>query len=277
MTTNSNEYVGRAMALLRAGLAPFVTGRITRQAPHINLARLKRYLDKPVADMDVSDLLRLMETVWSDVFQHKLSRADRSLVVELRDYRNRWAHQDTISWRDADRALDSCERLLRAVGANEQAQSAAADRRALAAQVDQASDELIAALRRDEVSRARELIELGADVNARDRSGYTPLMWAGSTAATKALLDAGAHVDARDRQGHTPLMWVISKSGVPADAAAIATALIEAGADLDLKDREGKTALDWASVHHSRLLKTRHRRVAEQLLAVLAASRPARS
>jgi len=275
MSNNSNEYVGRAMVLLRAGLAPFVTGRITREAPQIDLTRLKRFVDKPVADMDVSDLLRLMETVWSEVFQQTLSRADRSLVVELRDYRNRWAHQDTISWRDADRALDSCERLLRAVGADEHAQSCAADRRALAGQVDQASVELIAALRRDDVPRVRALIELGADVNARDRSGYAPLMWAGSSAATKALVDAGAHVDARDRQGHTPLMWVISKSNVPADAAAIATTLIDAGADLELKDREGNTALDWASVHHSRLRETRHRLVAEQLLAVLARSQPA--
>ena len=273
MTTNSNEYVGRALTLLRTGLAPFATTLIARHAKDIDLTRFRRFLDRPIADMDVSDLLALMETAWADVFQRTLSRTDRSLVVELRDYRNRWAHQDTISWRDADRALDSCERLLRAVGADEQAQSAAAERRAMACQLDQASAELIAALRRDDVPRVREVVELGADVNHRDRSGYTPLMWAGSSAATRALVAAGAEVNARDRQGHTPLMWVISKSSVPADPAAITTTLIEAGADCDLKDHEGKTASDWASVHRNRLREPQHRRAAEQLLAVLAGER----
>ena len=36
-----------------------------------------------------------------------LGRAERSLVQELRDSRNKWAHQEPFSSDDADRALDS--------------------------------------------------------------------------------------------------------------------------------------------------------------------------
>ncbi|MGI8550810.1 MAG: DUF499 domain-containing protein, partial [Dehalococcoidia bacterium] len=43
--------------------------------------------------------------------------AERSLVNELLDARNRWAHQNPFSGDDADRALDSVARLLTAVSA----------------------------------------------------------------------------------------------------------------------------------------------------------------
>jgi Swt1-like HEPN len=48
------------------------------------------------------------------------SRAsDRSLVSELRDVRNKWAHQKGFSTDDAYRAVDSISRLLTAVAAPE--------------------------------------------------------------------------------------------------------------------------------------------------------------
>ena len=45
------------------------------------------------------------------------ARPNAVLVNELRDVRNRWAHQEPFSGDDADRALDSAERLLTAVSA----------------------------------------------------------------------------------------------------------------------------------------------------------------
>jgi hypothetical protein len=54
---------------------------------------------------------------WNDVFRRTLGPADRSLVSELRDLRNKWAHQQTFSGDDAYRALDSSGRLLAAVSA----------------------------------------------------------------------------------------------------------------------------------------------------------------
>ena len=47
----------------------------------------------------------------------RLGPAERSLVSELRDLRNKWAHQQSFSSDDAYRALDSAGRLLTAVSA----------------------------------------------------------------------------------------------------------------------------------------------------------------
>ena len=56
---------------------------------------------------------------WNGVFRHKLGFLERSLVSELREYRNRWAHQMQFGFEDIYRILDSVERLLKAVGATE--------------------------------------------------------------------------------------------------------------------------------------------------------------
>src|SRR5439155_15151668 len=72
---------------------------------------------KPIADWDAAGLLKLMWEGWNDVFGRVLGRAERGLVSELRDHRNKWAHQQTFSSDDADRALDSMARLLTAVSA----------------------------------------------------------------------------------------------------------------------------------------------------------------
>ena len=50
---------------------------------------------------------------WQSVFRTVLGQTDRTYVSELRDVRNRWAHQDTFSTDDAERALDTMRRLLR--------------------------------------------------------------------------------------------------------------------------------------------------------------------
>ena len=72
---------------------------------------------KAIADWDAAGLLKLMWEAWNDVFRRTLGPAERSLVSELRDLRNKWAHQQTFSGDDAYRALDSAGRLLTAVSA----------------------------------------------------------------------------------------------------------------------------------------------------------------
>ena len=54
---------------------------------------------------------------WHKVFRKVLGQAERSMVSELRDVRNRWAHQTPFSSDDAYRTLDSASRLLTAVSA----------------------------------------------------------------------------------------------------------------------------------------------------------------
>ena len=58
-----------------------------------------------------------MGETWNDVFRTILGRAERSLVNEIREHRNKWAHQESFSSDDAYRALDSVGRLLAAVSA----------------------------------------------------------------------------------------------------------------------------------------------------------------
>jgi hypothetical protein len=114
------------MELLRAGLAPFVEREFTslHQAQAAEVAR--RYFGddrtvgkKPLAEWDVAALLKLMWEAWNAVFGKTLGRAERSLVQERRDCRNKWAHQEPFSGDDADRALDSMTRLLTAISARE--------------------------------------------------------------------------------------------------------------------------------------------------------------
>ena len=66
---------------------------------------------------DVAVVLMVMDRTWEEVFKATLGRADRALVTELRDIRNRWAHQETFTSDDTYRALDSSARLLSAVAA----------------------------------------------------------------------------------------------------------------------------------------------------------------
>ena len=53
------------------------------------------------------------------MFRSVLGQSERTLVSELRETRNKWAHQKSFSSDDVYRALDSIERLLTAVSAPE--------------------------------------------------------------------------------------------------------------------------------------------------------------
>ena len=115
MVVTNYEPVGKGLDLLREGLAPFVAREL----------KARDYVDnggaasnqKPVAERDVASLLKLIWDNWQLVFRNTLGNVERSLVSELRGWRNKWAHQENISSDDAYRALDSASRLLAAVSA----------------------------------------------------------------------------------------------------------------------------------------------------------------
>ena len=57
---------------------------------------------------------------------------------------------------------------------------------------------------------SRLLLDRGAQVDARDEGGSTPLLYAarnGKTDVSRLLLDRGAQVDARGADDWTPLYW----------------------------------------------------------------------
>jgi len=125
MAITNQERVGKSLELLKVGLAPFVDREVMAAVKlnSVQLATVQRYADdpilsrKPIAEWDAAGLLKLMSETWNDVFGRTLGRAERNLVFELRDVRNKWAHQTPFSSDDADRALDSMARLLTAISA----------------------------------------------------------------------------------------------------------------------------------------------------------------
>ncbi len=124
MAITNQERVGKAMEMLRQGLGPFAEREFAGAHGDKAGAEALRYLGedrmlakKPVSEWDVAALLKLMWESWNAVFGRTLGRAERSLVQELRDWRNKWAHQEPFSSDDTDRALDSMARLLSAVSA----------------------------------------------------------------------------------------------------------------------------------------------------------------
>lgn len=126
MALTNHDRVGKAMELLKQGLAPFVERElrsvytVKAQAEALRLMGEDRLLGKkPLTEWDTAALLKLMWEAWNEVFRRTLGPAERSLISELRDHRNRWAHQQAFSGDDAYRALDSAERILTAVSARE--------------------------------------------------------------------------------------------------------------------------------------------------------------
>ncbi|NQU14628.1 MAG: hypothetical protein HQ561_10785 [Desulfobacteraceae bacterium] len=126
MAVTNHERIGKALELLKTGLGPFVEREMKSTYGDEARDQVGRFMgadrllaDKPVDQWDVAALLKLMWDAWNSVFRKTLGPAERSLVSELRDHRNRWAHQQTFSSDDADRALDSMMRLLSAVSAPE--------------------------------------------------------------------------------------------------------------------------------------------------------------
>jgi predicted AAA+ superfamily ATPase len=126
MAMTNQERVGKALDLLKAGLAPFVEREVNsclksgQMVPAIRtMADDPIARDKPITQWDSALLLKLMWDAWNDVFRGVLGPAERSLVGEIRGARNRWAHQEPFTGDDTDRALDSIARLLTAVSAPE--------------------------------------------------------------------------------------------------------------------------------------------------------------
>lgn len=120
MATSNYDRVGKIMTLLKQGLAPYVEREMeavykddwTDHAPRAE------WRDGAML-WDVQNLLSTISDNWYEVFKNKLGHSERSLVSELREWRNKWAHQNPISTDDAYRALDSAERLLTAISAPE--------------------------------------------------------------------------------------------------------------------------------------------------------------
>jgi predicted AAA+ superfamily ATPase len=128
MALSNRERVGKSLDLLCAGLAPFVERElkavhgdkwqeIAREGQPNPKSKIQNPKSKP--RLDTQALLAVMWNQWNHVFSRTLGMSERSIVSELRDVRNKWAHQEAFSSSDAYRALDNMERMLAAVSAEQ--------------------------------------------------------------------------------------------------------------------------------------------------------------
>jgi predicted AAA+ superfamily ATPase len=126
MAITNHDRVGKALELLRDGLKPFVERELKNQHAQRWFEELRSSLPpqqmnlagtEKAPNWDIALILSVMWDQWNAVFGKTLGRGERSLVQELRDFRNRWAHQNPFTSDDTYRALDSASRLLTAVSA----------------------------------------------------------------------------------------------------------------------------------------------------------------
>ncbi|WP_437203294.1 Swt1 family HEPN domain-containing protein [Planctomicrobium sp. SH664] len=118
------ERVSTAMDLLTAGLTPYVETKL-RSALQDNWTKAvvsafrddRNRVNGDKVDWDAQALLTVMWDQWNAIFRDDLGHFERSLVSELREVRNRWAHQHEFNFDDAFRVLDSVDRLLSSVRA----------------------------------------------------------------------------------------------------------------------------------------------------------------
>ena len=103
---------------------------------------------------------------------------------------------------------------------------------------------LMIAAMRGTTSDVEAELKAGADVNARDEGGMTPLIYAAGfnsdPLVVQALIKAGATVNARGPAGMSPLMWAAQNNTCPD----VVKALLEAGADASIQDFAGRRAAD---------------------------------
>jgi len=126
-TENPTHPIGKGLELLRDGLVPFVEREMESNFSDEWEERIKQVIpsdrdsekEKRVIQWDAYLILMVMWNQWNLVFRKTLGQSERTYVSELRDVRNRWAHQEPFSYDDTYRALDTISRLLRAVSAQE--------------------------------------------------------------------------------------------------------------------------------------------------------------
>ena len=115
-----------------------------------------------------------------------------------------------------------------------------------------------------DIEAVKQHLAAGADVNAIDRRGWTPLhqadvrkkrsggwtplhyaAYGGHKEIAELLIDNNADVSAKDQHRTTPLHYVVAGGHKKA-----AELLIGKGADVNTKDAAGMTPLDFANIYN---------------------------
>jgi ankyrin repeat protein len=120
---------------------------------------------------------------------------------------------------------------------------------------------LVAAARSGDTGAVAAALDAGADVNARDADGITPLMHAARgdrpeianpgpsdhPEVVELLIKRGADVNAKTESGFVALFWAVRYGHDK-----VAQVLIDHGADVNAKDASGITPLHWATTNQQK-------------------------
>ena len=127
MAKSTRQYVFEGMELLPEALIPFVEKRLESSLTgHWQVEVVQRVQGlkpngKGEVAWDQQGLLKSMMAFWKDAFAMVLGHPERSYVSELLEARNRLSHNETFTYDDAERALDTMRRLCEAVSAGDTA------------------------------------------------------------------------------------------------------------------------------------------------------------
>jgi ankyrin repeat protein len=123
--------------------------------------------------------------------------------------------------------------------------------------------ELIDAARENNLPEVERLLSVGADIEAKDANGWTPLIDASSKGhfqVFQSLREHGANIEATTRFGQTPLhcacnnghLAVVIELVSPNDSNGATTSILgkrkSRGANIEAKDSDGDTPLHLASI-----------------------------
>ncbi|WP_341823712.1 ankyrin repeat domain-containing protein [Wolbachia endosymbiont (group A) of Agelastica alni] len=101
------------------------------------------------------------------------------------------------------------------------------------------------------LNKVKDLVSRGANLDAKDSSGWTTLYWASFTGRLDIsgyLIDRGADINAKDNDGKTPLHCASTSNHL-----GMVKYLISKDANIDAKDNNGETPLDDASSNSVRI------------------------
>ncbi len=112
---------------------------------------------------------------------------------------------------------------------------------------------LFQAVKNGDLDKIKRLLSEGANVNAKDYYGKTPLHYAvdkGYLNIAKYLISKGANVNAKDDYGWTPLYYAFFDANLD-----MVKYLISKGANVNAKDDYGKTPLHYSDCRYLDVIK----------------------
>ena len=127
MAKSARQTVFEGLELLPEALIPFVEKHLDGKVKGHWRAKVMERVDGLRSNSsgkikwDLAGVLKAMMFFWKECFSMVLGRAERALISELLEVRNRHAHNEPFSYDDAERALDSMRRLLEAISAGKAA------------------------------------------------------------------------------------------------------------------------------------------------------------